>query len=161
MIDIDQLDADLYTAWKALQGQNYGRATSLVAASWARIRRFRMSLDDSSDEQEPQIEVGVIYYYPGHGWDDYVLHLEDTVDKSSLASALHGIADNLERNLRATTDRDFKALLVKALYWLRNLKSPRCYPEYNCEWVYPYGFVPEGGCPEHDNGRKGKSCDVD
>jgi len=22
--------------------------------------------------------------------------------------------------------------------------------EYNCEWVSPYGWVPEGGCPLHD-----------
>ena len=22
--------------------------------------------------------------------------------------------------------------------------------EWNCEWVSPYGFVPEAGCPVHD-----------
>ena len=49
-----------------------------------------------------------------------------------------------------TDDRNIKALLTKALYWLRNRKRLPCYPEYNCEWVYPYGFVPEGGCPYHD-----------
>jgi len=100
-LDVDQLDANLYNAWQALQKRNYGRAENLVAASWKDVRLFRLSFDDDS-------------------------------------------------HLPATTDRDVKALLTKALYWLRNLKRHSCYPEYNCEWVYPYGWVPEGGCPEHD-----------
>lgn len=24
-----------------------------------------------------------------------------------------------------------------------------------CEWVSPYGFVPEAGCPEHDINKQG------
>ena len=56
-----------------------------------------------------------------------------------------------DSHLPATTDRDLRALLTKALYWLRNRKPLRCrLLGYNCEWVYPYGFVPEGGCPDHD-----------
>lgn len=35
-------------------------------------------------------------------------------------------------------------------YALRNLTtSVRC-KNHNCEWAYPYGFVPEAGCPIHD-----------
>ena len=157
-LDIDQLDADLYTAWQALQKQNYGKATNLVAASWMEMRRFRMSLDDhapaTADPKDPRIQMGTIYYHPQRDSGNYVLHLEDGVcDRLVFANALRGIADNIDNcNLPATTDRNFKALLIKAVYWLRNLRRPPCYPEYNCEWAYPYGFVPEGGCPWHDRG---------
>jgi len=40
---------------------------------------------------------------------------------------------------------------LRFLYWLRNLRPLPCRKMgYWCEWVYPYGFVPEGGCPIHD-----------
>ena len=56
-----------------------------------------------------------------------------------------------DRHLPATTDRDWRALLIKAWYWLRNLRALRCRSMgYWCEWVYPYGFVPEAWCPYHD-----------
>jgi len=56
-----------------------------------------------------------------------------------------------DRHLPATTDRDWRALLTKAWYWLLNRKPLRCrLLGYNCEWVYPYGWVPQGGCPDHD-----------
>ena len=69
-----------------------------------------------------------------------------------LWAAVHKFRLSLDdRHLPATTDRDLRALLTKALYWLRNRKRLPCYAKgYNCEWVYPYGFVPEGGCPYHD-----------
>jgi hypothetical protein len=59
-------------------------------------------------------------------------------------------------DLRGTTDRDIRALLTKALYAALNRVElfpnvRACHREgYWCEWVYPYGFVPEGGCPRHD-----------
>lgn len=32
-----------------------------------------------------------------------------------------------------------------------NLFDPRAKPHgHACEWVAPYGFVPEAGCPLHD-----------
>jgi hypothetical protein len=63
------------------------------------------------------------------------------------------------KKLLATTDRNPRALLTKALYWWRNLmgRAPNGITTfgcralgYCCEWVYPYGFVPEAGCPLHD-----------
>lgn len=56
-----------------------------------------------------------------------------------------------DRRLPATTDKTARALIIKALYWWRNRHPLPCRAlGYNCEWVYPYGFVPEGGCPLHD-----------
>lgn len=53
--------------------------------------------------------------------------------------------------LKSTQDRNFVALLLKFAYWLLNLLPRRCQKfGYWCEYVYPYGFVPEGGCPIHD-----------
>ena len=40
--------------------------------------------------------------------------------------------------------------LKRALYRLLNRLPLPCRGDYNCEWVYPCGFVPEGGCPIHD-----------
>jgi len=39
---------------------------------------------------------------------------------------------------------------VRAVFWLLNLWPLPCRKEFNCGWVYPYGFVPEAGCPWHD-----------
>ena len=55
-----------------------------------------------------------------------------------------------DRHLPATTDRDWWALLNKAVYHLLNLWPLPCRRDYYCHWIYPYGFVPEGGCPHHD-----------
>jgi len=63
-----------------------------------------------------------------------------------------------DRHLPATTDRGPRALVTKFLYAVRNRinrlpggKTWRCWQQgYSCEWVYPYGWVPEAGCPEHD-----------
>ena len=35
---------------------------------------------------------------------------------------------------------------MRFLYWLLNLWPRRC----GCCWIWPYGFVPEAGCPWHD-----------
>lgn len=35
-------------------------------------------------------------------------------------------------------------------YALRNRFTPTDCGDYACEWVYPYGFVPEACCPIHD-----------
>jgi len=100
-LDLDQLDADLYSAWKAIEKGNYGTARARVATCWAAVRRFRLSLDD--------------------------------------------------RHLPSTQDRDVRALVLKVAYWLFNRWPLKCRRlGYNCEWVYPYGWVPEGGCPQHD-----------
>ena len=56
-----------------------------------------------------------------------------------------------DQHLPATTDRDWRARLIKAWYRLLNKKFLRCrLLGYHCEWVYPYGWVAEGGCPDHD-----------
>ena len=55
-------------------------------------------------------------------------------------------------------DPNPRALATKFWYALRNRfgrlpggKTWRCWREgYACEWVYPYGWVPEAGCPRHD-----------
>lgn len=105
-LDIDQLDGDLYLAWKQLEKRNYGQAETLVAKSWRHVRMFRIAMDD--------------------------------------------------RHLPATTDRDLRALLTKALYAILNRleRFPdvrQCHRDgLECEYRYPYGFVPEGGCPRHD-----------
>jgi len=53
--------------------------------------------------------------------------------------------------LGSTGDTYLLALFTKALYRVLNLLPLRCRKlGYSCEWVYPYGFVPEGGCPIHD-----------
>jgi len=52
--------------------------------------------------------------------------------------------------LRSTDDRDVRALLTKALYKFLNLWPLPCRKDYYCHWMYPYGFVPEAGCPYHD-----------
>ncbi len=60
------------------------------------------------------------------------------------------------RGLRATTDHDLRAVYTKSLYVVLNYiemfpNVRACHREgYWCEWVYPYGFVPEAGCPYHD-----------
>lgn len=45
----------------------------------------------------------------------------------------------------------FKARLVWPYWawrkWLAQYQRP-C--GYECAWAYPYGFVPEDGCPVHD-----------
>jgi len=35
-------------------------------------------------------------------------------------------------------------------YWEYRNKNFICKAGYGCEWVYPYGFVPEADCPIHD-----------
>ena len=99
-LDLDELDAKLYTAWQALQKGNYGMAESRIASAWREVRLFRIQGDDA--------------------------------------------------HLLSTRDRNPWALLVKLWYWLCNLQRQPCQPKYNCEWVYPYGFVPEADCPIHD-----------
>lgn len=46
--------------------------------------------------------------------------------------------------------KNMLAAKVLAPYWhykhIHN--SGEC--SYACDWVYPYGFVPEAGCPIHD-----------
>jgi len=103
--------------------------------------------------------------YNGLDLDKLESHLREVVD--SLDAQNYGTAKthawiawgdltkfllSLEnRKLPATTDRDWRALLTKAWYWLRNRRELPCERfGFNCEWVYPYGFVPEGGCPDHD-----------
>ena len=53
-------------------------------------------------------------------------------------------------NLRSTTDISIRATVTKILYALLNLWPLPCRRDYYCHWTYPYGFVPEGGCPYHD-----------
>ena len=41
-------------------------------------------------------------------------------------------------------------VLVRVAYWLFRSKYTPCDCGYICDWVYPYGFVPEAECPVHD-----------
>jgi hypothetical protein len=53
--------------------------------------------------------------------------------------------------LKGSGDTYLLARLTKALYRLLNLIPRRCHKlGYWCEHVYPYGWVPEAGCPIHD-----------
>jgi hypothetical protein len=53
--------------------------------------------------------------------------------------------------LKSANDTYLLAIFTRRLYWILNLIPLRCHKlGYWCEWVYPYGFVPEGGCPIHD-----------
>jgi len=42
-----------------------------------------------------------------------------------------------------------KARLLWRYWIIRSLFTP-CDCGYACDWVYPYGFVPEADCPVHD-----------
>lgn len=42
------------------------------------------------------------------------------------------------------------ARLFRWYYALRNRWTPTQCGDYGCDWTYPYGFVPEAGCPTHD-----------
>ena len=35
-------------------------------------------------------------------------------------------------------------------YWQWRSKHTPVDCDYGCDWVSPYGFVPEAGCPIHD-----------
>lgn len=103
-LDLLELEADLYGAWKALERDNYGSAEAKVAKSWRVVHEYRLAEDDE-----------------------------------------------INRRLPGTEDLDAWARVVKVLYWLLNkwpLKCDRL--GFYCHWQYPYGFVPEGGCPYHD-----------
>ena len=39
-------------------------------------------------------------------------------------------------------------------YWRWKQLTFYCTAGYECDWVHPYGFVPEAGCPIHDNDQK-------
>lgn len=53
--------------------------------------------------------------------------------------------------LKSTSDIYLVALFTRFSYSVLNLIPRRCHKlGYWCEWVYPYGWVPEGGCPYHD-----------
>ena len=43
----------------------------------------------------------------------------------------------------------FKARLLWR-YWLWRHKHTPVTCGHECDWVYPYGWVPEAGCPVHD-----------
>ena len=167
-LDLHQLDADLYRAWQHLEKSNYAEAAILVAKCWRQVREFNLSLDEpeASDLQEA---VEVIAKKVGASWE---LHgdpeqaerfrsiLEQSGAQTRWAQVI--ILPDLEKwegvhkRLRATTDRDLRALLTKALYTVLNKleRFPdvrQCHRDgLECEYVYPYGFVPEGGCRRHD-----------
>ena len=52
-----------------------------------------------------------------------------------------------ERHLPSTRDRGLVPAAKRLLYHFLN-RRVNC--GYECAWVYPYGWVPEAGCPEHD-----------
>lgn len=43
-----------------------------------------------------------------------------------------------------------KAYLLSPIWYYRH-RHFKCDAGYECDWVFPYGFVPEDGCPIHDN----------
>lgn len=83
-------------------------------------------------------------------------HLEDA------SQALYAAADDMETilfgNLHKTRHEKhslryrwnmFKARILRHYWEWRSENTPtEC--GYDCDWVYPYGFVPEADCPIHD-----------
>ena len=51
-------------------------------------------------------------------------------------------------HLGGTDDRGLIPWITRLIYRVLN-QFINC-NDYNCEWIYPYGFVPEAGCPKHD-----------
>lgn len=59
--------------------------------------------------------------------------------------------DKDKPRLKSTDDSNLVARITRALYLVMNLYPHRCHKlGYWCEFVYPYGWVPQGGCPIHD-----------
>jgi hypothetical protein len=44
-LDLDELDAELYTAWKKLERTDYYSAQCLVAKSWRRVHTYLLGLE--------------------------------------------------------------------------------------------------------------------
>jgi hypothetical protein len=155
-IDVDQLHADLYMAWQKLEKGDYHSATNLVAKSWKHVQEFRLSLDHDAEEPDGD---GVWHI---QGDPQIIERLRAVLEQPNKRSRWGDILLLAEpggyMELPATTDRHPCAMAYKALYAMRNFinrlpggKTWHCWREgYTCEWVYPYGWVPEGGCPRHD-----------
>ena len=52
-----------------------------------------------------------------------------------------------QRHLKSTHDTGLRPTVIRILYAILN-RGVRC--GNDCEWMYPYGWVPAGGCPKHD-----------
>ena len=172
-LDLDQLDVDLYRAYGQMQKANYGSAEILVAGCWMQIRRFRMSLDAPEPTDPLRKAVEEVTEKADSAWElrgepEQVERFRSILEGSEAQTkwARFIIPDLFDMEqwdevmrtgkLRTTTDRDLRALLTKALYAVLNKleRFPdvrQCHKDgLGCEYVYPYGFVPEGGCPRHD-----------
>lgn len=83
-------------------------------------------------------------------------HLEEA------SRALFAAADDMEAILYGRMNKEkldkhnlryrwnmFKAKLLRPYWeWRSRNTPPDC--GFGCDWVYPYGFVPEADCPVHD-----------
>ena len=55
-----------------------------------------------------------------------------------------------DSHLPSTTDGGVVIRVPAAKRLLYHFLNRRVNCGYECAWVYPYGWVPEDGCPEHD-----------
>ena len=170
-LDLDQLDADLYKAWQQLKKANYASAENLVAKSWRQVRLLNLALPTSESSGFEKVLGDIADQVDSacelKGDPEQVERFRSILEGSGAQTrwARVIIIPDLEGwegmyhqtgRLRATTDRDLRALLTKALYAVLNKleRFPdvrQCHRDgLECEYVYPYGFVPEGGCPRHD-----------
>jgi hypothetical protein len=162
-LDIDQLDADLYEAWEELEKGNNLTAALLVGKSWLEVRKFTTSiLDEKIREIATKVEGACELHGPPEQVERFRSIMEESGKQTEWARVI--ILPDLEGwegvhkagRLRATTDRDLRALLTKVWYAVLNRleRFPdvrQCHRDgLECEYIYPYGFVPEGGCPRHD-----------
>ena len=51
-------------------------------------------------------------------------------------------------NVRLWLNMTKARILAPLWYWKH--RHFKCAAGYGCDWVYPYGFVPEADCPIHD-----------
>lgn len=82
--------------------------------------------------------------------DKFGLSLEDEMPPTRVE------VEERMAGLRGITDRSVCALATRILYATHNragvFRNTRtcCREGFGCAWLYPYGFVPEAGCPRHD-----------
>lgn len=175
-LDLDNLDWNLYQAWQHLQKRNYGSAETLVAKCWRQVREFNLSLPEPECklgdpwvpveealppdpivrlvkiQGRPETTLGAYKHDKGrwHLWDPEAMswsYEDAVVTHWTDGHTLHGGEVPSDEHLPSTRDRGLVPAAKRLLYHFLN-RRVNC--GYECAWVYPYGWVPEAGCPEHD-----------
>jgi hypothetical protein len=121
-----------------------------------------------NDTYQAMLESSRTQFYLGNGWRSPIIaemvgRLEDgeTVSLEDY-ERIDCLIEDMQTALRAALAKQngpgmphhhFNMLIARLLwrYWV--WQHRRWYPlscGYYCDWVYPYGFVPEADCPVHD-----------